>query len=82
MKPRFLKREHARTAYVHLDTGKCKACWMCREKCSNNVIGRVNLPWHKHALIVNGRHCIGCLKCLNVCESKAISKFQLLNTDI
>ena len=82
MKPRYRESEHTRTAFVNLDTRKCIACWMCIAKCLNNVIGRVNLPWHKHALIINGSNCTGCLKCLDVCESKAISRFKLLNIDI
>lgn len=78
MKPRSARREYASTAYVQLNTRKCKACWKCLEICSNNVIGRVNLPWHKHARIVHSNNCTGCLKCVNVCESNAFSKVSII----
>ena len=74
MKPRSARREYASTAYVQLNTRKCKACWKCLEICSNNVIGRVNLPLHKHARIINESNCKGCLKCVKVCESNALSQ--------
>jgi 2-oxoglutarate ferredoxin oxidoreductase subunit delta len=74
MKPRSSTREYARTKYIQLDTRKCKACWKCLDSCPNNVIGRINLPFHKHARIINSINCKGCLKCLNVCESNALSK--------
>ncbi len=80
MKPRLFNREPARTKYVELDTKKCQACWKCQGKCSNHVIGRVNLPWHKHAVIVNGGSCTGCLKCVRVCDSSAFAKI-LTRTD-
>ena len=74
MKPGTGNREHSRTAYIQLDTKKCIACWKCQDKCSNKVIGKVNLPWHKHAHIVKANNCTGCLKCLSACEVKALSK--------
>jgi len=42
------------------------------ETCRNNVIGRINLPWHKHAVIVQRERCTGCLKCVNACSVQAI----------
>jgi NAD-dependent dihydropyrimidine dehydrogenase PreA subunit len=71
---RIFKREHTKTAFVALDTKKCEACWKCMEVCANGVIGRVNLPWHKHSLFINGSECIGCMKCLRICKVGAISK--------
>ena len=79
MKPRLSNRDHSKTAYIRLDTRKCKACWKCQEKCSNNVIGRVNLPFHKHAHIVNSSNCTGCLKCVNACESNALTTVSAHN---
>jgi polyferredoxin len=38
------------------------------------VIGRINLPWHKHSLFVKSYECKGCLKCINVCEPGALIK--------
>ncbi len=76
MKPGFFNRERSRTAHVQLDTRKCKACWKCQEKCSNNVFGKINLPWHKHAIIDNGDKCTGCLKCVKVCDYEALIKIK------
>lgn len=67
-------RRQARTKYVQLDTTKCEACWKCMEVCPNNVIERVNLPWHKHALIIKSDNCTGCSKCIKACEFDAITK--------
>lgn len=64
---------HSRTSYVSLNTRKCTACWKCLKSCPSHVIGKINLPWHKHALIVNPDSCIGCLKCIKACECGAYS---------
>ncbi|MBN1663915.1 MAG: 4Fe-4S binding protein [Deltaproteobacteria bacterium] len=63
-----------RTLYIQLDTQKCKACWKCIESCSNNVISKINLLWHKHARIKNDDQCTGCLKCVKACDSGALTK--------
>ncbi|HEY4786164.1 MAG TPA: ferredoxin family protein [Bacteroidales bacterium] len=73
MKPSVFSRRHIRTDYVQLDTGKCKACWKCIEACPNGVIGKIDLPWHKHALITASDHCTGCFSCVNVCLYGAYS---------
>jgi 2-oxoglutarate ferredoxin oxidoreductase subunit delta len=77
MKSRSSIHEYARTKYVQLDTRKCKACWKCLDICSNNVIDRINLPFHKHARIINSINCKGSLKCFNVCEYNALSKVSI-----
>lgn len=61
--------------FITLDTQKCEACWKCLKACTHNVIGRINLPWHKHIRFVNGGECTGCVKCMKVCKAGAISKF-------
>ena len=66
----------ATTKYIQLNTRKCEACWKCVEACDKNVFGRINLPWHKHAVIVRSNNCTGCLKCKKACEHNAISKIQ------
>jgi ferredoxin len=76
MRPRFFSREHARSSFVKLDTHQCRACWKCLEICPNQVPGKIDLPWHKHALIVNADRCIGCLKCLKVCPYGAYSQID------
>lgn len=74
METRRNNRGQAKTKYIQLDTRKCEACWKCMEVCPNNVIGRVNLPWHKHALIIKSNNCTGCSKCIKACEFNAITK--------
>lgn len=72
-------RGKTKTDYILLDTKKCEACWKCMEACPDNVIGRVNLPWHKHALIIKRDKCTGCSKCIKACESNAITKVSTNN---
>lgn len=72
----LFKKESIRTAYVLLDTRKCKACWACIQNCKQHVIGKVSLPWHKHALIANSGKCTGCIKCINECQYGAFSKID------
>jgi 2-oxoglutarate ferredoxin oxidoreductase subunit delta len=63
---------------VRLDTAKCKACWKCIGTCPRQVIGKVNIIIHKHAVIrdKNKDKCIGCLKCIQICPFGAISKID------
>lgn len=74
MKPTFLSRKHTRTSSIQLNTGKCKACWKCIEVCPRQVIGKVDLPWHKHSLIINPDSCCGCLNCIKSCSYGAYSE--------
>jgi NAD-dependent dihydropyrimidine dehydrogenase PreA subunit len=73
----FFNHEHKRTPFIRLDTQKCKACWKCIKNCSNQVIGKVDLSWHKHALIVEPDACTGCLKCIEVCNNEAYLKVNI-----
>jgi len=73
MKPMFFNREHTRTPFVQLDTKKCKACWKCVGNCPGEVIDKVDLPWHKHALIAEPGACTGCLSCIDICPFGAYS---------
>lgn len=79
METRRSNRGQAKTNYILLDTRKCEACWKCLELCLNNVIGRVNLPWHKHALLKKSDNCTGCSKCIKACEFNAITKMTANN---
>ena len=71
------RNQHSRTTFIRLDTKKCTACWKCQDQCSNKVIGKVNFPWHKHAHIVKAVNCDGCLKCVKVCQSGALSGIMI-----
>jgi 2-oxoglutarate ferredoxin oxidoreductase subunit delta len=81
MKSRSNNHDSTRTTYIQLDTKKCIACWECLSECKNNVIGRINLPWHKHSKFVNSNDCTGCLKCVNICEPGALTKISNTKPD-
>jgi 2-oxoglutarate ferredoxin oxidoreductase subunit delta len=72
----FFNRNHTRTPFVQLDTQKCEACWRCIESCATQIISKVDLPWHKHALIVKPTECTGCLNCVNICKHGAYSIYN------
>jgi ferredoxin len=76
MKSRSNHNDSTRNPYIQLDTKKCTACWKCLTECKNGVIGRINLPWHKHSKFFNSKDCTGCLKCINVCEPGALTKIS------
>ena len=78
MKSRFLRRRHTRTAYVQLDTRKCKACWKCINTCPNKVISKIDFLGHRHARISQSDKCSGCLKCVKTCESGAYNSIVSL----
>jgi len=75
MKLKLFKKEHTFTKFVKLDTKKCKACWFCIDDCPNEVIKKVDLPWHKHSLILQPDNCIGCFICIDTCKNEAFSIF-------
>lgn len=81
MRPKLFNHENARTAFIQLDTQKCKACWKCNDDCSRQVIGKINLPWHKHARIIHPNKCTGCLKCVKVCQYEAIFKIDRIQSE-
>jgi ferredoxin len=81
MKSRSNNNDSRRTTYIQLDTKKCIACWECLSECKNHVIGRINLPWHKHSKFVNSNDCTGCLKCVNICEPGALTKISNTKPD-
>jgi 2-oxoglutarate ferredoxin oxidoreductase subunit delta len=78
MKSNRLKRRSSQTNYVQLDTERCNACWICQDACPNNAIGRIDLPWHKHVRFIADSNCIGCLKCVKVCEFGALTRIQVI----
>lgn len=74
MKPLFFNRKHTVTNYIKLDTRKCKACFKCIKNCPEQIIGKIDLPWHKHAVIIEHNKCSGCLKCIDICNYGAFSE--------
>lgn len=72
----LFNRKNTRTQFIRLDTKKCKTCWICIKNCTNQVIGKVDLSFHKHALIVRQDACTGCFNCLTVCQFNAYSKID------
>ena len=76
MKQRLFNRKHLRTAHIQLDPKKCDACWKCIDNCSNQVISKVDLPWHKHSLIVAPEKCTGCLICIKMCPNGSFIKIE------
>jgi len=65
--------KHNKTRFIQLNTRLCTACWSCIEVCENKVIGKINLPFHKHARINYPEECKGCKKCVQACTQGAIS---------
>jgi NAD-dependent dihydropyrimidine dehydrogenase PreA subunit len=68
-------RRHT-TEYIYLNSHLCDACWKCIEACPNGVIGRVAMPFHKHAKIENPGQCNGCRVCVKTCPQKAIIAYN------
>jgi NAD-dependent dihydropyrimidine dehydrogenase PreA subunit len=58
--------------FIHLETSRCDACWDCIEVCPKQVFGKIDLLWHRHAIIRNAEACNGCKKCVRACESGAL----------
>ena len=61
------------TLFIELEPKKCQACWACIEACPKQVIGKIDFSIHKHAKVVNPDACIGCKKCVKVCQYDAVT---------
>jgi Pyruvate/2-oxoacid:ferredoxin oxidoreductase delta subunit len=57
-------RRIVKTNFIEFNASKCEACWKCISVCPNEVIGKIDLFFHKHARIVKKNACKGCLKCI------------------
>ncbi|MBR5644733.1 MAG: ferredoxin family protein [Salinivirgaceae bacterium] len=66
-------RHVQQTAHITIDLHCCQACWKCVNACPKQVLGKIDLPFHKHVKIVNAEKCIGCNKCVKMCEFGVIS---------
>jgi len=76
------KRHRQETSYIQLNTSECTACFKCIEACPKNVIGKINILIHKHAVIRNGEECTGCGRCVKVCDAGAISSIMQIRERI
>lgn len=70
------------TKYISIDTGKCKACWDCIDECENDVLGKVNLWFHKHVVFKNPEQCIGCRRCVRKCPNGVFEPIQKTRAEI
>ena len=68
--------EPMQTEHIQLDPNLCQACWECVNNCPKQVLGKIDLPIHKHAKIVNPDDCIGCRKCVKSCQYGAITAIE------
>lgn len=73
------RKMHIVTRYIKLNNSLCKACWKCVDSCHGNVIGKVDLLFHKHAHIDDPENCKGCLQCVKACPQHAITEYRITN---
>jgi ferredoxin len=69
-------RRHGRrtpSPYVSLDRSLCSACFECVAVCPKGVIGKIDVPLHRHAVMQAGDLCAGCGRCVEVCTAGALS---------
>jgi uncharacterized Fe-S center protein len=80
MRSRSSYNKQNTTQHIQLNTGNCKACWACIEKCPKGVLGKIDIFFHRHAKIKNPAECTGCLQCLTACKFNAIIAVRELGT--
>jgi 2-oxoglutarate ferredoxin oxidoreductase subunit delta len=68
------------TKYICLETRRCQACWKCLDACSQQVLGKIEIGWHRHVRIRNASACRGCKKCVRVCEAGALTYVYVPHT--
>ena len=61
------------TAFVKLDRSRCEACWECIDVCPESVLGKIDVWFHRHAVVRDGDRCLGCRRCIKVCAAGALS---------
>ena len=66
--------DKTRTSFIQFDSRKCKACWKCQDICPENVIGKIDLKMHKHALLIISDKCRGCMKCVRFAHLRCTVK--------
>lgn len=61
------------TPYISLDRHRCRGCKACVAACPKEVLGMIDLPFHRHAIITHPERCIGCKKCVQTCPEHALA---------
>ena len=79
MKVRQKSRSSMSTYYITIDTKFCEACWKCIDVCKNEVLGNIDIFFHKHVKIKQPDKCTGCAKCIKICEHGAIANLKRVN---
>jgi 2-oxoglutarate ferredoxin oxidoreductase subunit delta len=69
MRTNPMRSKRKSTKYIYVDTSKCEACWDCIDECKQDVLGKVDIWFHKHVIIKNAEKCCGCKSCISVCPN-------------
>lgn len=67
------RRSRTSTPFIVLDRSRCEACWSCVDACPKGALGKMQVLWHKHAVVADAERCTGCRRCLDVCALGALS---------
>ena len=73
MKQKLRRQNRHQTEHIELNTSACGACWKCIKTCKKDVIGKIDLIIHKHAIIRKPDACAGCGACVRICPNEALS---------
>jgi len=69
-----MKRNNRRvTKHIQCNSSNCVACWKCVSVCPNEVLGKIDFFFHRHAKIVKPDKCTGCMNCVKVCKEQALT---------
>jgi 2-oxoglutarate ferredoxin oxidoreductase subunit delta len=76
----LVSTKHLRTAYIIIDTERCKGCRYCISVCPQKIIalatGLNNSGYTPAFVIEDDQKCTGCLACATMCPEAAISVYR------